>query len=186
MPNTQTNFIYTSFLEDLKLCDELVQHHKETPFKGPGSLGNVVAEEYKKSIDCYLYPNSKLGGSYLVALQKVVEEYIRQYSFCDHYAPWKCIELINIQHYAPEGGYFTWHTERTNAQLPASVRHLVFMTYLNDVTDGGETEFYYQNLKVQPQKGKTLIWPADWTHTHRGITSATQDKYIITGWFSFL
>jgi hypothetical protein len=59
------------------------------------------------------------------------------------------------------------------------------MTYLNDVTDHGETEFYYQNLKVTPQKGKTVIWPADWTHTHRGIVSPTQDKYIVTGWFDY-
>ena len=60
------------------------------------------------------------------------------------------------------------------------------MTYLNDVTDDGETEFYYQKIKVKPQKGLTLIWPADWTHTHRGNTSKTQDKYIITGWYSFI
>jgi hypothetical protein len=60
------------------------------------------------------------------------------------------------------------------------------MTYLNDVNDDGETEFYYQNLKIKPQKGKTVIWPADWTHTHRGITSPTQEKYIITGWFNFI
>ena len=45
------------------------------------------------------------------------------------------------------------------------------MTYLNDVNDYGETEFYYQKLKIKPEKGKTVIWCADWTHTHRGISS---------------
>ena len=59
------------------------------------------------------------------------------------------------------------------------------MFYLNDVEDEGETEFYYQKLKVKPKKGLTLIWPADWTHTHRGIPSKTQEKYIATGWYSF-
>jgi hypothetical protein len=59
------------------------------------------------------------------------------------------------------------------------------MTYLNDVTDDGETEFYYQQVKFQPKKGLTVIWPADWTHTHRGIASMTQDKYIVTGWYNF-
>ncbi len=59
------------------------------------------------------------------------------------------------------------------------------MTYLNDVEDGGGTEFYHQNLIVKPRKGKTLIWPADWTHTHRGVTSPTQEKYVITGWFNY-
>ena len=65
-------------------------------------------------------------------------------------------------------------------------RHLVFMTYLNDVEDKGETEFVLQNLKVKAEKGKTVIWPSDWTHTHRGIISPTQEKYIVTGWFSFV
>jgi hypothetical protein len=43
------------------------------------------------------------------------------------------------------------------------------MTYLNDVTDGGETGFFYQDVKIKPQKGLTLIWPAIWTHTHKGF-----------------
>ena len=59
------------------------------------------------------------------------------------------------------------------------------MTYLNDVDDGGETEFLYQDVKTKAVKGKTVIFPVEWTHTHRGIPSPTQDKYIITGWFSF-
>ena len=63
---------------------------------------------------------------------------------------------------------------------------MVFMTYLNDVTDGGGTEFYYQNKITEARKGKTLIWPADWTHTHRGVVSPTQDKYIITGWLNYV
>jgi hypothetical protein len=60
------------------------------------------------------------------------------------------------------------------------------MTYLNDVTDQGETEFFHQQIKIKPQKGLTVIWPADWTYTHRGIPSPTQEKFIITGWLSFL
>jgi hypothetical protein len=60
------------------------------------------------------------------------------------------------------------------------------MTYLNTVTDEGGTEWYHQNLKVNAEKGKTVIWPADWTFTHRGVPSPTQEKYIITGWFNFL
>jgi hypothetical protein len=59
------------------------------------------------------------------------------------------------------------------------------MTYLNDVNDQGETEFYHQNIKIKPEKGLTLIWPADWTHTHRGITSPSENKFIVTGWYNF-
>ena len=58
------------------------------------------------------------------------------------------------------------------------------MTFLNDLTDEGGTEFLYQDLKVEPKKGLTLIWPSYWTHTHRGVISKTQEKYIVTGWYS--
>jgi hypothetical protein len=58
------------------------------------------------------------------------------------------------------------------------------MTFLNDMTDEGGTEFLYQDLKVEPKKGLTLIWPSYWTHTHRGVISKTQEKYIVTGWYS--
>ena len=59
------------------------------------------------------------------------------------------------------------------------------MIYLNDVTDGGHTEFLNQKKKYQPRTGDVLIWPAYFTHTHRGITSKSQTKYIATGWFNF-
>jgi hypothetical protein len=59
------------------------------------------------------------------------------------------------------------------------------MTYLNDVEIGGETEFFHQKLKIRPEKGLTLIWPADWTFTHIGITSP-EEKFIVTGWFNYI
>ena len=64
-------------------------------------------------------------------------------------------------------------------------RVLAWMIYLNDVTDGGETEFPTQGKRFQPRAGDVLIWPAYWTHPHRGIVSESQTKYIVTGWFDF-
>ena len=64
-------------------------------------------------------------------------------------------------------------------------RCLVFMTYLNDVEKGG-TFFPYQQRLVKAIKGKTLIFPSDWTHTHVGQISETQEKTIVTGWYSYM
>lgn len=165
-----------------------------TPNKQPGSIGRntngneeqLVIPEVKESIDAILYGPESIAKEYDAALQKVVERYIKKFSFCNTYGAWKIQESMNIQRYEPSGGYKVWHTERASGIGKNAARHLVFMTYLNDVDDGGETEFYYQGVKVQPRKGLTLIWPADWTHTHRGVPSPTQDKYIITGWFSYV
>jgi hypothetical protein len=57
------------------------------------------------------------------------------------------------------------------------------MTYLNDL-DSGHTDFLHYDISIKPEKGKTLIWPAEWTHAHRG-QEVLENKYIITGWFHF-
>jgi hypothetical protein len=81
------------------------------------------------------------------------------------------------------GGYHTWHFEaadRENCQ-----RLLTWMVYLNDVEEGGETEFLYQHLRIKPKQGTLVIWPAAFTHTHRGNPPLSNEKYIVTGWTEF-
>ena len=123
---------------------------------------------------------------YLYGLNEITRKYIEKYEAAGAVNAWGIREPINIQYYKPAGGYKAWHTERIGKLAPSIERHLVFMTYLNDVSDAGGTEFLYQGITVQPKRGLTLIWPADWTHHHRGVVSPTEEKYIITGWFSFM
>ena len=47
-------------------------------------------------------------------------------------------------------------------------------------------KFLHQNITTPAKKGLTLIWPAFWTHTHRGVISKTKEKYIVTGWINFI
>jgi hypothetical protein len=182
------SFISQSFIDDKSICDELIEYHKNSAIKFPGQTSNGISPLEKVSTDVVILPNNNdvIIDKYLKELNKVCHKYIEQYKFCNEYYPFGISEAFNIQHYKPNEGYFDWHTERCTNVFPNNNRHLAFMTYLNDVDDKGETEFYYQKLKVKPKKGLTLIWAADWTHTHRGITSPTQEKYIITGWYSFL
>ena len=121
----------------------------------------------------------------MASLLRSAEEYVEKFPYANNYDPWGIVEPINIQKYLPGGGYYEYHTERGSANGVQSSRHLVFMTYLNDVSDCGETQFLHQDYQVHPEKGKTIIWPADWTYTHRGIPSLTETKYIVTGWFNF-
>ena len=60
------------------------------------------------------------------------------------------------------------------------------MLYLNTVKDKGGTEFIFQNVVTPAIKGNLLIWPAEFTHLHRGIISPTEKKYIATGWFEIV
>ena len=178
------DFIKGWYLDDTSICDTIIDYfeNKENKFQGRSAYG--VDKEIKDSVDCYL-EDVGLSNRYVDQLKTVVDEYIEKYPFANRYGPWGILDSINIQKYPPGGGFHAWHTERAGADGLQSTRHLVFMTYLNDVTDGGETEFLHQDIKVKPEKGLTLIWPADWTFTHRGIPSPTETKYIITGWFNY-
>lgn len=182
--NKLNNFISGWFI-DATICTEIINYHKNNPNKKSGVTNKGVVDPlFKTSTDCVL-ENDILIEKYVYELQKCAEQYVKQYNYCDYYSPWTILENINIQHYSVGEAYHGWHTERVGNQEYISARHLVFMTYLNDVDDGGETEWYYQKIKVKPQKGLTVIWPADWTFTHRGLPSNSNDKYIITGWFSY-
>lgn len=94
---------------------------------------------------------------------------------------------INIQKYqAGVGGYRHWHAEICPEPTFEALHRVVFwLYYLNDVEVGGETEFYFQKLKMQPRKGTVIIAPAGFTHTHRGNIPLSGDKYITTSWLLF-
>ncbi len=190
MKNKTEEFIGFYYMDDTSICDGLINLFDRSPkFEGVIVKNGVktVAPKTKLSTDVSIENDKEPEvQAYLTHLQKCVELYIESFKYCNEYASFNLIENFNIQMYKPNEGYFSWHTERGSAIPPVSTRHLVFMTYLNDVSDAGETEFYYQKLKVKPEKGLTLLWPADWTHTHRGITSPTETKYIVTGWLNYV
>jgi hypothetical protein len=108
--------------------------------------------------------------------------YAEKYSILQTSDPHK-IYTIKIQKTVPGGGYHIWHAEDTARHMVNRI--LVFTLYLNDVEDGGETEFLYLSKRVQPKTGRMIIWPAGFTHTHRGNPPLKGDKYIITGWVEF-
>ncbi|WP_018691609.1 2OG-Fe(II) oxygenase [Algicola sagamiensis] len=95
---------------------------------------------------------------------------------------------INAQKYDKgKGGYPYWHSEvypELN-QNEALHRALLFMFYLNDVEEGGETDFFYQQRSIKPKAGSMVIAPAYFTHTHRGSIPVSNDKYIVTSWVLF-
>ena len=80
-------------------------------------------------------------------------------------------------------GYHMWHHE--DSSRGTCQRVLVWLVYLNDVHEGGETEFLYYPKRIKPKTGTMLLWPAGFTHTHRGNPPISNTKYIITGWIEY-
>ena len=169
-----------------RICTDLIKyfhtcehHHREGQVSG-----GVVKKDTKESTDLRIDASNMEGviGRYRDALQDCLDLYINKHDFLNYLARFNVVENIAIQYYKKNQGFKIYHTENTDKQ--SSNRVMVFMTFLNDVPDGG-TEFMYQNITVPAKKGLTLIWPASYTHVHRGQISKNFEKYIITGWFSY-
>lgn len=172
-----------------KVCDSLINFFKKnTKYHCPGTVNYTHKFDQKKSTDMGIDMRSDVDEikNYKNELFKCIEEYKKDYIYCDkNQSSWGISELFNIQKYKPKEGFFIFHYENTG-DAASIKRHLVFMTYLNTVPGEGGTEFLYQKKKFKAEKGKTLIWPAQWTHTHKGIISNKHTKYIATGWISYL
>ena len=88
---------------------------------------------------------------------------------------------IKIQKTLPTEGYHVWHLEHGKS-FSDSPRAFVFSIYLNDVEDGGETEFLNFSKRVKPKTGRIIIWPAGFPYVHRGNPPLSGEKYILTSW----
>jgi hypothetical protein len=187
-----TTFIEEYQLSDLTICDSLLRlfwdaHDKKLTYPGKSGPAGRSQPDVKKSTDFWLQDADKVGppekyrwDHYHNELNKFIDEYLEKYRFFEFGGTFISRHLPQIQWYKPEEGYYQWHID--GAQMSACDRAMVFMTYLNDIEDGGGTMFYHQDYTVKPKKGKTVIFPAGYTHLHKGEISKTEDKFILTGW----
>ena len=187
-----------SYMIEPSICDSIVSEFERldstTNLTYPGAVAMNkegsnnfgINKNIKDSLDLQLeYINEDIQNQYVNSLSNCLQDYLKVYEFANNVAPF-CLkeQNNNIQKYLPGGGFKAWHMENSGGTVKEAARHLVYMTYLNDL-EGGGTEFYYQDIKTEAKKGLTLIWPAGWTHTHRGVISEKETKYIVTGWFYF-
>ena len=90
---------------------------------------------------------------------------------------------LKIQKTLPTEGYHVWHIEHSKG-FQNEPRAFVYTVYLNDVEEGGETEFLHFSKRVKPKKGRIVIWPAGFPYVHRGNPPLSGKKYILTSWMT--
>lgn len=116
-------------------------------------------------------------------LWKSYEQYCETFSILNSKSKMGILGL-KIQKTNPGEGFHVWHYENPGRFF--SHRLMAFTYYLNNVNDGGETEFLYLKKRIKPIEGRLLIWPAAYTHTHRGNPPLSHSKYIVTGWIEWM
>ena len=117
-------------------------------------------------------------------LQQCFEDYTNKYSVLK--SGKIRASTMKMQRTSPGGGYHVWHGEQ--GENRQAERVLVYMLYLNTLQPdaAGETEFLYQRTRLRPQENAMIVWPAAYTHAHRGnVVHGKEAKYIVTGWFYY-
>ena len=144
----------------------------------------MFSHSFSKEQDMYAYSLSQdIGRTFNDEFWgKHYRKYADHFSVLDE-ASQHAIYVNKIQKTLVGGGYHLWHFESMSRDTASRV--LTYILYLNDVEEGGETEFLYYPMRVKPKAGTLVIFPSGLTHTHRGNPPISNDKYIITGWTEF-
>jgi len=125
-----------------------------------------------------LTSSDKLARNFLPTIKPCVDQYLQEYSVLGLSS--FLLYDVKVKRIPIGGGFHKWHYE--NAGFDTATRRFVVQAYLNTVEEGGETEFLYQNRRIKAVEGTLVIWPAGFTHVHRGNPPIGQDKYILTSW----
>ena len=185
-----TNFIGCWNINDDKLCKQIIYFfNNNTSLQTQGKVGVGKDLKIKNSIDITINPKDlekseyQIFKKYFEQLHKCYLDYLNQWPNLEKMIKDLDIGQFNIQKYNQGGHFAGVHSERT--LIKTVHRVFAWMTYLNDVNDGGSTNFAHFNIDIKPEIGKTMIWPAEWTHAHSGKIVNSEEKYIITGWMHF-
>lgn len=184
------NFIGIWMIEQDKLCDQIIDYFEDNAFKQHvGETSTGVNSEIKDRTDISISPKlfandpSSIFHSYFNLLAACLKDYGEQWPFIRQSIESFDIRSFNLGKYEKGQHFGFMHCERS---LITMDRELAFMTYLSEDMEGGSTYFSHYDIEIVPKKGQTLIWPAMWTHAHRGNMVKGGSKYILTGWFNLV
>ena len=132
-PDKTPSFIGAYKVSDF-ICDKIIDFFESNPNRhADGSIDGGVDKKAKDSTDLTLYPGEEVFDEYMAEIWQLMNQYTEEYGYAGYYGRWTS-GVINMQKYKPGQGFHVWHTERTGAIEPMVSRHLVFMTYLDDVS----------------------------------------------------
>ena len=162
-------------------CNNVIEKFEQDDRKRQGQVGSGVHLEIKRSSDLSiteLEDWKSYDQAFFRCLNNGLKKYVR--FLPEEYTIHKALSEIKndtgyqIQRTQP-GDYYIWHHDQTTSRL------VTFIWYLNDVKDGGYTEFI-DGTRIQPEAGKLIIFPSTWDFLHRGVSPKTETKYLCTGW----
>lgn len=199
--NIETFIYENNFSLCPDICDDIINNYEEQEFgKYEGVTGGGLQKNIKNTIDFMIPKNNqkwkKINDLLSRELAKNIKEYVNNLNSyfinCnnneDSNDKFNIIQSdtlqikdeFMIQKYFVNKGRYIYHNDFSLENK--SFRVMTYIWYLNDVDDGGETDFFNGTIKIKPKKGKLILFPASWTFPHCGKKPKSSNKYIITGW----
>ena len=169
-----------------KECEILINQFEKSPqLLGKVMTGYGHVDTDKKSckeLDALKFSDNDVIGSIVSErLAESIEKYKIDFPETEFISSWQFFNEYNFQKYdGEEDGFKVWHCEHGPESLCLR-RIMAWMFYLNDAKSGTE---FWRHSTIRAKMGRCVIWPAAWTHTHKGVVPNKGLKYIITGWFS--
>ena len=180
------DFIYCESVLPKESCDSLVRYFEDNKqLAGAGLMGEDIPIG---SLEIYLQPRDQddyfgLGKS----VSKCIDSYSKIYPLVNtNVGDWTTFHTCQFAKFEANEYYSHIHCENSSRSVNIADRCFAWMIYLNTIKDGGGTEFIHQNFTTNPIAGDMYIWPAGWTHMHRGVNAPNENKYTITGWCNYV
>lgn len=179
-----------------EICEEIIDFFEKNQNKHDGiTLGGInkkvkdtkdliIDKSHNDWSEIYSLLETELNINLQKYLENVNKKYLKINNNYDYEPINKKVEISKfmVQRYMQNEGKYIYHNDFHVDIENRSFRVLTYLFYLNDVDEGGETEFFGGEIKIIPKKGKLILFPASWTFPHCGKMPISSNKYIITGW----
>lgn len=162
--------------EFIEYIDKIDDHSLMIQVDGPIHIVNQKGLNFVHRYDLSCW--SWIGEKFFPPIQDCIGDYLNTFSILNEDK--FMLYDVKAKKIPPGGGFHRWHYE--NSTMSSLQRYFVLQLYLNTIDEGGETEFLYVNKRVNAKTGRLVIFPAAFTHTHRGNPPIGQTKYILTSW----
>tara|TARA_R100000687_G_C6384481_1_gene134252 strand:- start:50 stop:658 length:609 start_codon:yes stop_codon:yes gene_type:complete len=176
--------IFDNYFSD-EVCDKYIRYFDKFMLLDRNTLKYVQDKHYSLLANLFnndLNINDVGTDFHRIFWSECYPKYTEKYPIIKEFQKHRILDM-KIQITEKGQGYHKWHCEMMDST--SHNRFLVFSLYLNTIKKGGETEFLNQSLRVEAVKNRFVMFPASYTHVHRGNPPLSGTKYILTGWVEF-
>ncbi|NJR65828.1 MAG: 2OG-Fe(II) oxygenase [Leptolyngbyaceae cyanobacterium CRU_2_3] len=179
-------FLVKNLLEP-SLCQHIIQVTQQCQLQAAAILVETVDNQVRSNdmlklggSEPLLHSTNQLLFGKLVTVQQLLyQNYGVKFPFAE---PCTILRYQEKQFYKRHIDNILLASRFQELEQGIPTRDVSIVGYLNDDFEGGETYFDRQNLKVTPEMGAVLVFPAYFTHPHESLPILQGQKYVFTSW----